>query len=422
MTTVPREDLPRVLVVGGPPFNSLVGAGVTLTGLFGGWPRDALANAYEGDAIPETAICDRFHALSRFPGASKNKWVRQGQILSRLARRESDASAFFGRVSHDLDAFVRELRPEAMFMELSSLAAVDIVIELSRRFRIPYAVHVPDDWMPTWPRYHYRNPTHRPAVEFMNWRLQRRLVPLMRGASATLAISDSLARTLSARYGRSFSVAYNAADPAAWLAVPPREVPDGEPVRLVYSGSVFSYGQSESLFEIARSVARLAAEGVPVRLDVYTQHHGDAEVRSAMPVGLAVALHPLVPREELGDNLRAADVLLLPTNFDPMSVQFIRHSMPGKMAEYLMAGRALLAYGPPEVEQVRFVQERGCALVVDHHGAPDLDVAIRRLATDAPLRVDLAARARRAGLEVFDLNRVRADFERTMTAMVRRPA
>jgi len=417
-----REGLPRVLVVGGPPFNSLVGAGVTLTGLFGGWPRDRLADAYEGDAVPETAICDRFHALSRFPEASSNKWVRQGQILSRLVRRKADASAFFGRVSHDLDAFVREFRPEAIFMELASLAAVDVVIELSRRYRIPYAIHVPDDWMPTWPRYAYRNPAHRPAVEFMNWRLQRRLVPLMRGASATLAISDSLADTLSARYGRPFSVAYNAVDPAAWPASPPREVPPGDPVRLVYSGSVFSYGQSESLFEIGHSVARLAAEGVPVRLDVYTQHHDDPTVRAALPLGAAVALHPLVPRAELGDNLRAADVLLLPTNFDVTSIEFIRHSMPGKMAEYLMAGRALLAYGPSEVEQVRFVQEHGCALVVDHHGAPDLDAAIRRLATDSTLRADLATRARSAGLEVFDLNRVRATFEETMTAMVRRTA
>jgi len=409
-------------VVGGPPFNSLVGAGVTLTGLFGGWPRDRVADAYEGDATPDTAICDRFHSLNRFPDAASNKWKRQAQILSRVARRQADASAFFGRVSRPLDAFVQEFRPDAIFMELASLAAIDVVLELSRRYRIPYAVHVPDDWMPTWPRYQYANPALRPAVEFMNWRLQRRLRPLMRGASATLAISDSLADTLSARYRRPFTVAYNAADPAAWPEVPPREVPAGEPVRLVYSGSVFSYGQSESLFQIARSVARLAAEGVPVRLDIYTQHHADTEVRAAIPVGPAVALHPLVPRAELGDNLRAADVLLLPTNFDPASIAFIRHSMPGKMAEYLMAGRALLAYGPPEVEQVRFVQEHGCALVVDHHGAPDLDAAIRRLATDAALRGDLAARARRAGLEVFDLNRVRADFERTMTAMVRRPA
>jgi glycosyltransferase involved in cell wall biosynthesis len=408
-----------VLLVGGPPFNMNIGAGVTLTGLFGGWPRTHLADAYEGDGAYDTAICDRFHSLDRFPGAPSNKWLRQAQILSRLARRRADSSVFVGRVSRGLAEFVEEFQPEALFIELSSLSAIDVVIELSRRYRLPIAVHVPDDWMPTWPRYQYRSPAHRPVVEFLNWRLQRRVKALMRDASAHLAISQSLADTLAARHGRPFHVAYNAADPARWPDIAPRDVPSGEPLRIVYSGSIFSYGQTQSLVETAHAVARLAASGLPVRLDIYSQHHDDAEIRAAIQPGPAVGLYPLVAREALGDNLRAADVLLLPTNFDQTTVDFIRYSMPGKMAEYLMAGRALLAYGPMEVEQVRFVREHDCAVVVSEHRPAALEEAIRTLVEDARLRSRLASRARAVGLEVFDLRRVRANFERVMTAMVR---
>jgi len=408
-----------VLLVGGPPFNMNVGAGVTLTGLFGGWPRTHLASAYEGDVRYDTAICDRFYSLNRFPGASGNKWVRQLQLLSRLALRRADTSVFVGRVSRGLTEFVEDFRPEALFIELSSLSAIDVVIELSRRYRLPIAVHVPDDWMPTWPRYEYRSLAYRPAVEFLNWRLQRRVNALMREASAHLAISQSLADTLAARHGRPFHVAYNAADPPRWPDVAPRDVPPGEPLRIVYSGSIFSYGQTQSLVETAHAVARLAASGLPVRLDIYSQHHDDAAIRAAIQPGPAVGLYPLVPREELGDNLRAADVLLLPTNFDQTTVDFIRHSMPGKMAEYLMAGRAVLAYGPVEVEQVRFVREHECAVVVTEHRVAALEEAIRSLVEDASLRARLARRARAVGLEVFDLRRVRADFEQVITAMVR---
>ncbi|MGE3961921.1 MAG: hypothetical protein AB7F65_09600 [Dehalococcoidia bacterium] len=416
---VARESLPRTLVVGGPPFNPNVGAGVTLTGLFGGWPRDALADAYEGLDPPDSPICDRFHPLSRTDALPSNKWLRQLSLVRQVLNRDADANVLFGRVGRRLDRFVSDFAPEAMFMELSSLSSIDIVLELARRYRIPFAVHVPDDWTPTWPRYAYRAPWMRPAVEVLNRRLQYRVPALMREASVHLAISDSLAGALSARHGRPFGVAYNAVDPTDWPDRPPREVPAGDAVRIVYSGSVFSYGQSQSLADTAEAVRRLAARGIPVRLDVYTQHHADLEVRALLRPGAHVALLPLVPREALGDNLRAADVLLLPVNFDETTLRFIRYSMPGKMAEYLMAGRALLAYGPPEVEQIRFARDHECAFIVDRPSSAALEEAIAALVGDPPLRADLGARARATGLEVFDLRRVRADFERRMVQMVR---
>lgn len=416
----PRESLPRVLVAGGPPFNSTVGAGVTLSGLFGGWPRDRLADAYEGDLTPDPAIAGRFYPLTPRHVTGRNKWTRQARLLGDVVTGRADSSVLIGRVSPALHEFVREFRPEAIFLELSSLSAIDIVLALATHYRIPYAVHVPDDWMPSWPRYAFRSAKARPAVEVLNWRLRRRLRPLMAGARAHFAISDSLGATLSSRYGVPFRTAYNAVDPAGWPDVPPRDPPPGVPVRVVYSGSVFSYGQSESLADVARAVSRLHGEGVPVRLDVYTQHHEDAAVRASLAPGAAVGLYPLVPREALGENLRDADVLLLPVNFDAMTHQFIRYSMPGKMAEYLMAGRALLAYGPPDVEQTRFVQAHDCAYLVPRRDPRALEAALRLLATDAALRAGLGARARRTGLDVFDLREVRAAFESAMVDLVRR--
>jgi len=401
-------DLPRVLVVGGPPFNSRVGAGVTLTGLFGGWPRERLADLFEDDLEPEHTICDRFYSL-RPPGLRGSRVVRQLRLLAMLAMGRVDMTVYGGRPTRRLREWVDAFAPDIVFLELSSLAGLDIALALARERRVRLVVHVPDDWMPNWPGNVLRNPAYAPVTRLINRRLQRRLVDLFGATSMCLAISDSLGAALSARYRQPFRTAYNCVDPAEWPDVPP--APHEGPTRFVYSGSVFAYGQSDSLFEIAEAVAALAAEGVPALLEVYTQHHTDPAVRGRFPASPAVRLHDLVPRAALGDNLRAADVLLLPTNFDANSTQFLRYSMPGKMAEYLMSGRAVFAYGPPEVEQVSYLAARDCAELLTTHDPGALRDRIRRLATDEAHRLDLGRRARAAGLRDFDLNAMRARFE-----------
>lgn len=397
-------DLPRVLVIGSEPFNPYVGAGVTLSGFFGAWPKDRLADVYEGLADPDLEFCRHYYSLHLKPPFPANRALRQLLLAWRMFRGLADMTVYGGMPSPALRRFVEEFRPDVMFLELSSLATMDLTLSLSRRYGIPFIVHVPDDWMPRWPMNVISQPLYGPATWLINRRLLARLPMLMRRATVRLAISQSLADALAERYGVPFGVAYNCVPPTAWADTPVPERAFGEPIRVVYSGSIFPYGQSESLAEVADAVRALHDDGAPICLDIYTQAAADPALRARYASDPAVRVLPLLPREQFKQNLLDADVLLLPTNFDPTTIAFLRYSMPGKMAEYLMAGRPVLAYGPPEVEQVRYLQARGCGIVVAEHSPTSLCEALRRLATDAELRRDLGARARAAGEVDFDLS------------------
>jgi len=105
-------------------------------------------------------------------------------------------------------------------------------------------------------------------------------------------------------------------------------------------------------------------------------------------------------------------------NFDRVSTEFIRLSMPGKVAEYVLSGTPILVYGPPNVAQVASALGQGWAQVVSHRDPIQLSAAINALLTDALLRDRLARRARQVGLELFNLPVQRTRFEQALTALV----
>ena len=79
----------------------------------------------------------------------------------------------------------------------------------------------------------------------------------------------------------------------------------------------------------------------------------------------ALAPAQVVPR------LQEYDALLLISSFEPRHRAIAETSLASKMADYLAAGRAILAYGPDYAENIRYVRshEVGHAVISDDPGA-----------------------------------------------------
>jgi hypothetical protein len=121
-------------------------------------------------------------------------------------------------------------------------------------------------------------------------------------------------------------------------------------------------------------------------------------------------------------SLAAADILLLPVNFDAHSVRYIRLSMPTKVPSYLVSGTPILVYGPSGTAQVDYARGAGWGHVVDRQDRTALMTAIRRLAGDLALRQDLSATARRVAADRHDSATVRTGFQSALAAASRRTA
>jgi glycosyltransferase involved in cell wall biosynthesis len=163
--------------------------------------------------------------------------------------------------------------------------------------------------------------------------------------------------------------------------------------------------------DIAASVMRLSESGFKVTLDIYSPLHLAEPFRRQLEIHPAIHLHDTFRDDDTFFRaITMVDSLVLPVNFDPNSIAYIRYSMPTKIPAYLASGTPILAYGPAGTAQIAYARREGWGLVVEKRDPRLLDQAIVALASDNGLRRRLSSRAR-AVASRHDVRHVRGQFQ-----------
>lgn len=433
-----EPSFPRVLFVTSHAFNHHTGGGVTFSNLFAGWPKDRLATVHNDPAPVTTDVCERYFVL----GPDE---IRKWGGLSRIAGRgagpapaEPDGtaaggtadgggsrvrrsltgvrSALFGdaeipetvRLSPRLRQWIADFRPEVLYTILGNLSLMRLVELIRAEFDLPLAVHFMDDWKGT---AYARGLLSPPRRRTMLGLVDR----LVRSAAARMAISDAMCAAYEKEFGLPFAAFQNVVDLADWPSTEPAERHSDGTFTLFYGGAILPFAQLYSLADVCRAVDSLDRQGLPIRFDIYAPAAMVDAHRALLAVGPAVRLHPsLADHDTYVRELRRADLLVLPVNFDEPSRRFIRYSMPTKVPEYMASGVPVLVYGPPEVAPVRYARSDGWGEVVDARDVVGLAGAIRRLADDPARRGGLVAAARNVVGRRHDGAVVRRQFRRTL--------
>ncbi len=424
------ETFPRVLFITPLAFNKVTGTGITFTNLFRGWPKDRIATVHD-DRIPlGTDVCENYYRLGageirKFGGAITNRphvpaagSSGAGSAASGILQAIKkfifgDGLPQRGVLSPGLETWIRDFNPDIIYTILGSNGLMDIVEAVQRKFDIPMVVHIMDDWMADAFRGGLLGPVQRR-------RMLASIDRIIENSSLRLGICDAMCEAFSDRYGVPFQAFQNVVDTRALdhLVTDPEIV--GDPVRIVYAGSVFAYAQKQSLADCAQAVAALGQggqggqggrDGLAVKLDIYCPPSHIEDDRQHFTPATNVRLHgPLSDDEEFFSTICSADILLIPVNFDEKSVAYIRYSMPTRVPAYLASATPILVYGPPGVAQVDYAKETGWGHVVDRPRAEDLQQAIRRLSEDGDMRHILSTTARQLAASRHDAAQVRQQF------------
>jgi len=419
---VSDDYLPRVLFMTPHAFNKVTGTGITFTNLFAGWPKDLIAVVHD-DVLPVSdEVCRAFY---RVGDREIRKWGRRtaagaGSDVPGTPPTPAPLSPFLasvkkmvfgdglpqsGRLSPQLEDWIRAFRPDVIFTILGSIGFMELIEKVQARFELPLVVHMMDDW----PSVQFRSGLFGPLQRTRMLGLVRRLVGK---ATLRMGICDAMCAAFEARYGHPFVPFQNAVDVAAWRAFARDPSTLSDPVRVVYAGSVFANAQLDSLVACCQAVAGLADSGVRVRLDIHSPDFLVDAHRHRLAAHPAVRIQPpLTGDREFRSTLAAADILLMPSNFDAKSMRFIRYSMPTRVPAYLAAGTPILVYGSAETAQVAYAREAGWGVVVDRRGVPGIEQALRRLIEDAALRRGLSAAAVRIAADRHDVRVVREAFQ-----------
>lgn len=281
---------------------------------------------------------------------------------------------------------IAEVRPDVLL--LAPQPTLDVVVsnEVLDRTGLPAVVWFMDDY--------YADRYSRARVKTLWNRAYRRFV-----------ISESMGERFSALYGGDYEVLNNSIDyPESYE--PPSESPDGR-LRVLYAGSVNEY-YTPTMEMVLREFRGL---GNKAALDIYTGEelpevdHDDKVWRR----------FPLIKPEKLISRLREYDVLLLLSNFSREFRTVAETAQASKMADYLAAGRCILAYGPPYADNVRYLERHGIGETVTSPKPSALREAVLALAGEPEHRRRLGERAYHFGREHRDRAKNRERLWRALT-------
>jgi glycosyltransferase involved in cell wall biosynthesis len=315
------------------------------------------------------------------------------------------------RLSAPLRAWIRVFAPDIIYSQLHGLPVMSLVDQITEDGGWPLALHIMDDW----PGHSYRSGALQGIVRT---HMERKLRSLMSRAVSRLAISDAMADEYASRYGRTFVAVHNPVDLERWdaLAAAYKRVCDRPPddcLRVVYTGRV-GLANSDTLLDVAEVITDMSSRSRRISLQVNTPDVGSpAATRLAACQGVEVT--PSGDYCRVPSLMEAADVLLLPLDFDGRSVRLMRLSMPTKVSEYLASGRPVLTYAPRGSATAEYARTRGWSLLVDERDPAAIRRALELLMADKALREDMGSRARQCAEERHDARRVRAQFKAALT-------
>jgi hypothetical protein len=425
---------PRTLVISGYGFGQNSGGPITLSNLFYGWHKDALAiicsdpNGSDASITPNT-----YHATRsiRIPGiglryelrtrselyrdinAMGSCLVMHGpkhrlrQVLGEFVRRLGVIGIFESfPIKADMDRFIRHFNPEVIYTHPGNIAFASLALEVHRKYRIPIVVHIMDDLPNVLFQEGYLS-------GFCKRRMYDLLFQLCQAAFICMGISRTMCQEYSEKFGKDFLCFHNPVNPVFLKRNSgcSRTMGKGNVLRISYVGRV-GWGVSESLLDICKAVDQLNSEGMHVIFDIYVND-----------LSLLGPLFPRIPGEHgiinfreapkdpegIADVLQDSSILVLPVDFDEKSIAAIRLSMPTKIPAYLASGKPVLLYGPTEVGFVRDAMEGKWALVVNRRSLKDLTKTIGSLCSDAHMCNSLLGKAS-LKIKEFDAEMVRAKF------------
>ena len=182
--------------------------------------------------------------------------------------------------------------------------------------------------------------------------------------------------------------------------------------RIVYTGDV-----GEAHYDAFRNIiAALEMIGNhDIRIHIYTGRRKARLIKERI-TGPFVVVHPHQHISSIPKIQQNADILFLPLAFHSDFPEFIINSAsPGKMGEFLAAGRPILVHAPPGSFVSWYFKKHGCGLVVDSPSVKELASAIRRLMKDGELREKISLAAREAAFRDFDADSIRSQFKRIVS-------
>ncbi len=119
----------------------------------------------------------------------------------------------------------------------------------------------------------------------------------------------------------------------------------------------------KSIIELGNGIYDLPAKEKPEAIDVYSNEKRE-EIVKELERARGIRFHGEADPETAARVIANSEYVVHVEGFDQKSRRAVRYSISTKIADYLMNGPCIVAYGPKEVASMRYLADNGAGLVI----------------------------------------------------------
>jgi glycosyltransferase involved in cell wall biosynthesis len=433
-------NFPKILIIG-QPFNNDTGGGITLTNLFKGWDRDKLAVACSGYYLLnniDTDICNTYYQL----GHKENKWFfpfiffqrkyTSGLIgfdkkkIQDLTIKKSEFRIkiimkilyplleYIGLIhlvnktvlSKEFMNWLLDYNPDIIYDQNASRAGILFCIAVQSFLQKPLIFHMMDDWPSVISiKGPFKNHWHRKIdLEF------RRLLDQ---STILMSISDEMAKEYKLRYNKDFITFHNTIEIQFWEKHQRSSYKLNENPTILYAGRI-GLGIEDSLELIAKSI-----ESINEELNISIKFILQTNIRPSWINHYRNTSHSeFIAYKDLPKTLSESDLLLIPYDFSPTAIKFIKFSMPTKAPEYMITGTPIIIFAPEETAISKYASKYNWGKVITKNNLSDVSDGIKQLIQLEDLRELYSKNAIRIAVKNHNAINITNKFRDTICSII----
>ncbi len=368
----------KVLVVSHNVFSKTENMGKTLSSYFSAFKPETLAQFYIHSEIPITDTCFNYYRITDKEAIKSIFTRRCGTVFGKedikkdilTARTDIGKEAELYQKARKRTPFIYFLRnlwwglsswenkkfkkwiddfgPDIVFLASGDYSFIyKIALKIAKKRNIPLVVSCMDD-------YYFNN---KNADKFAGKLLHKWFMSVvyktLNFAKGLFCISDSMCKEYEAFFGKKSFVLHTSASFE-------KAFEQERQNKISYLGNL-GYNRHLQILNLGRTLKQL--DNAPPYIDVYSSETRK-EVLKDFTLQNGINFHGAVPAEEVQKIMSESRYLIHTESFDEENRRAVKYSVSTKIADSLMSGSCLIAYGPQEVASISYLKENNSAFVI----------------------------------------------------------
>lgn len=387
-----------VLVISHNVFSTTESMGKTLISYFKDFGKDNLAQFYIHSEVPNSNVCSNYYRVTDKEMIKSIFGIKTGKILTKndvqisktISRMDTGTEAKFyqkarkrtpliyiarnlwWKLGHwnnrQFKSWLNDVNPDCIFFASGDYAFMyDIALRIAKSRNIPLYISCMDD-------YYFNNKNKNKFLgkiqHFFYMRSVKRCVSY---SSEIFCICDSMSHDYSNFFNKKCVTIHTAASFD-------KPVFDGEERQISYIGNL-GYNRHLQLIDIGRTLKKLDLR--IKHIDVYSTEKRK-EILKYMTSENGVVFHGSISADEVKKVMAKSLALIHTESFDNDIRNSVKYSVSTKIADSLMSGTCILAYGPEEIASIKYLDENKAAFCITSPN--DLEDSIKKMLNEKQLR------------------------------------